>query len=54
MNKKWISACAAAALLVSTAACSEPETEESAQPSVSPSATQSETLTGLGQGFCGA
>lgn len=52
-NKKWISACAAAALLVSTAACSAPETEESAQPSVSPSATQSETLTGQGQGFGG-
>lgn len=53
MNKKWISACAAAALLVSTAACSAPETEESAQPSASASATQSETLTGQGQGFGG-
>ena len=32
MNKKWISVCAAAALLLSTAACSTPAAEESARP----------------------
>ena len=50
MNKKWISACAAAALLLSTAACGAPATEESIQPSASGSAAQSETLTGQGYG----
>lgn len=53
MKKKWISACAAAALLLSTAACGAPATEESIQPSASGSAAQSETLTGQGQGFGG-
>ena len=53
MNKKWISVCAAAALLLSTAACSTPAAEESARPSASSPAPQSETLTGRGQGFGG-
>ena len=53
MHKKWISVCAAAALLLSTAACSTPAAEESARPSASSPAPQSETLTGRGQGFGG-
>lgn len=53
MNKKWISVCAAAALLLSTAACSTLAAEESARPSASSPAPQSETLTGRGQGFGG-